>query len=125
MNQMQILEDATKITAYPKEACKGCGSCCAMYLPATKRELKRIRKYAKERGIKPVFQPIMCPWLGSDGLCKVYEVRPNICRIYDCRKHKDMSLFTSDRMMMLRDAEIVDLGEFFCSRKFEPEKEDE
>jgi hypothetical protein len=36
-----------------------------------------------------------------------------------------MSLFTPDRMMMLRDAETVDLGEFFCGRKFEPEKEEE
>lgn len=32
-----------------------------------------------------------CAQLGDDGLCKIYERRPRICRAFDCNQRTDCS----------------------------------
>ena len=76
--------------------CIGCGQCCSNILPMTDEEIKTIRKYVKKYNIKenkhliPFTEPIFdmtCPFLDdskSCDKCKIYEVRPKICRDFIC-----------------------------------------
>ena len=76
--------------------CTGCGQCCSNILPMTDEEIETIRKYVKKYNIKenkhliPLTEPIFdmtCPFLDdskSCEKCKIYEVRPKICRDFIC-----------------------------------------
>lgn len=78
--------------------CSRCGSCCgAVPLPITRAEEKKIRTYIKENNIP--YQPSYL-WKDKDGnlndelrcvfydvdkkACKIYKVRPSICRTFRC-----------------------------------------
>lgn len=69
--------------------CSGCGDCCGKWLPVTKKEIERIRRYIKENQI-PVqnnADPTACPFRSeAEGKCLVYPVRPAICRDFRCDK---------------------------------------
>lgn len=79
-------------------SCDGCGECCGQYLPLTKKEIKRLKRYVRRNGVKPTPEFLrygdkyifscLCPFLGSDRRCMVYDVRPAICRAYRCDRHK-------------------------------------
>lgn len=78
--------------------CIGCGQCCSNYLPISSREKKEIRRYIEKHGIKEnkakanflAKQPeidMTCPFLDNskpNDKCEIYEVRPQICRIFQC-----------------------------------------
>lgn len=76
--------------------CTGCGECCSNLLPMTDEEIEMIRKYVKRYNIKenkylaPLANPILdmtCPFLDdskSCDKCKIYEVRPKVCRNFIC-----------------------------------------
>lgn len=75
--------------------CSRCGECCAAALPITKNEEKKIREYIKVNNIEPEsFQKgnninlQCCFYDRTNKVCKIYEVRPNICRTYKCDKPK-------------------------------------
>lgn len=75
--------------------CSRCGECCAATLPITKNEEKNIREYIKEHNIKPEFfqkhddMNLQCCFYDRiKKVCKIYEVRPSICRSYKCDKSK-------------------------------------
>lgn len=75
--------------------CSRCGECCAAALPITKGEEKKIREYIKANNIEPEFfqkgndiNLQCCFYDRKNKLCKIYEVRPNICRTYKCDKPK-------------------------------------
>lgn len=88
--------------------CTGCGSCCSNLLPMTDKEIKTIKRYIKQHGIKqqihciPLAQPALdltCPFLNNGKKtekCTIYEVRPAICRCFICSepngavKHKEL-----------------------------------
>lgn len=88
--------------------CTGCGSCCSRLLPMTDKEIKTIKQYIKQHGIKqqthciPLAQPTLdltCPFLNTGKKtekCTIYEVRPAICRCFICSepngavKHKEL-----------------------------------
>ena len=73
-----------------------------------------IKQYIAKNGIQPVYQPVMCPFLDLDTkLCKVYPVRPYICRKYDCRKHESKELFNDFDDNWANNVEIVDMAEKF------------
>ena len=74
--------------------CTACANCCKSLGPLfTEADITRISKYLRmkaadfeaqylridEDGDK-VFQTMPCPFLGSDNLCSIYEVRPKACR---------------------------------------------
>lgn len=71
--------------------CMSCGKCCANILLVSSSEVKRIKKYIQTNKIKPINrQSIMlpyqdiCPFLTKDKKCNIYEVRPTICKRYQC-----------------------------------------
>lgn len=65
----------------PEMKCdKGCGECCGPAL-CSEREYQTVKRYAKRHGVKPIVQGLTCPFY-QDGECKVYEVRPRICRLF-------------------------------------------
>lgn len=71
-----------------KKACSGCGRCCSTLLPVTNREIKEIRRYIKRHRIEQVqsLNPLDCPFLDKtkEHKCRIYEVRPRMCRIFYC-----------------------------------------
>ena len=68
--------------------CDNCGGCCSNLLPVTNREIKTIRKYIKRHRIAEIksMNPLDCPFLDKekDLKCRIYEVRPRICREFFC-----------------------------------------
>lgn len=111
----QLCENA-EVTALDHD-CKGCGECCSQFLPMTIAEVIRLKSHVKKNGIKATYQPILCPFFDADTrLCKVYEVRPQICRTYDCKKHKNGELFSDQGMAkILGKVRIVDMAKEFCN----------
>lgn len=75
--------------------CSRCGECCAAQLPITKKEEKIIKSYIREKHIEPEFfqneksiNLQCCFYDRTNKICKIYEVRPSICRSYKCNKNK-------------------------------------
>ena len=73
--------------------CSRCGQCCAATIPLTRKEEKRIREYIKQNNIEPeAFQTKTdmnlqcCFYDRKNKLCKIYEVRPSICRSFKCNR---------------------------------------
>ena len=78
--------------------CVGCGNCCTELLPLTLKEVETIRNYVKKHNIKPYSEiffeyngvpsmNLMCPFRDLDTkTCRIYEVRPNICRQFKCNQ---------------------------------------
>ena len=76
--------------------CSCCGECCAATLPLTRKEEKTIRKYIKDNNITPEFfqnetdMNLQCCFYDrTNKCCKIYEVRPSICRSFKCNRNKD------------------------------------
>lgn len=74
--------------------CSRCGNCCAATIPLTRKEEKRIRKYILENKIEPEEFEIgdkinlqCCFYDRKNKLCKIYEVRPSICRSFKCNRN--------------------------------------
>lgn len=73
--------------------CTRCGECCAASLPITRQEEKRIKEYVKQNNIEPEsFQTEKdinlncCFYDRTNKICKIYEVRPSICRSFKCNR---------------------------------------
>jgi len=81
-----------------KGSCSSCGNCCTELLPLTISEVKLIKAYVKEKGIKPYSEiffkyegrestNLMCPFRDFETKkCRIYEVRPKICRLFKCNQ---------------------------------------
>lgn len=73
--------------------CSNCGQCCGDILHLSKAEIKRIDNYLKKHDIKQTPRCVLveydntCPFRDNEKkICKIYEVRPDICRVYKCDK---------------------------------------
>lgn len=73
--------------------CSGCGECCGDILHLSKQEIKRIDQYLKKNKVEATPKCILfsydntCPFRDNENKkCKIYEVRPDICRVYKCDK---------------------------------------
>ena len=73
--------------------CTRCGECCVSNLPLTRKEEKRIRDYIKKNNIEPEFfqnnkdiNLNCCFYDRNNKICKIYEVRPSICKSFKCNK---------------------------------------
>ena len=90
----------------------GCGECCSRFMPLTPGEVSVLRREVSERGIR--LRPegadidLTCPLLGEDKRCMAYDVRPLICRMYDCSRHARGVI---DAHPLMGRAEIVDMRE--------------
>lgn len=75
----------------PKGDCKGCGECCARFLPMSQFDLQRLYVYVQKHHIKPHERTagaidLTCPYLTDTKECAVYHARPEVCRTYRCDK---------------------------------------
>lgn len=80
--------------------CVQCGACCSNYLPVTQKEIATIHRYVKKHNVKeykhlfPVSKKafdMTCPFMDDSKLkekCRIYPVRPEICRQFNCSKDK-------------------------------------
>ena len=76
--------------------CSNCGSCCSRFLPVSGKEIKVIRRYVRKKKIReqwhlyPTAFPQddwTCPFRSeAERKCMIYEVRPAICRDFQCDK---------------------------------------
>lgn len=69
--------------------CTGCGTCCSCILPMSRKEISKIRGYIKRHGIKihTTLDDLECPFMDKEKKtkrCKIYPVRPGICRAFKC-----------------------------------------
>ena len=76
---------------YIENKCSKCGECCGDILPLTNEDITRIQNYIKENNVmiknqKKTIQR-MCPFLEKtkENKCKIYNIRPEICKLYSCR----------------------------------------
>ena len=77
--------------------CSSCGQCCGDILHLSHREIKRIKEYVKKNKIEATPKSIFyidntCPFRDNENKkCKIYEVRPDICREFICNlKNEDI-----------------------------------
>lgn len=92
--------------------CTGCGECCTNFLPMNRQEIETIKKYVKRHHIEPHTMPKVlsrqsfdatCPFLdltkGTER-CKIYPVRPEICREFCCHtaSFKDAMRSSNDKL---------------------------
>jgi Fe-S-cluster containining protein len=63
--------------------CKNCGECCGP-VPASAKEVEKIRKYLKENNIVPRSNGLInCCFRDTENKkCLIYPVRPVICRLF-------------------------------------------
>lgn len=73
--------------------CSRCGNCCSGMIPLTRKEEKQIRNYIKENQIAPEFFQnenninLQCCFYDREKKeCKIYDVRPSICRTFKCNR---------------------------------------
>lgn len=103
--------------------CSGCGGCCSNLLPMSQKEIEVIRKYIKKHGIKesvhcpPTAKPTIdmtCPFRDNgQGICTIYEVRPEICKQFICDSEKRAK---HNRSLLRQTRSIVDVRrEFYGS----------
>ncbi len=59
---------------------RGCTGCCQREVTVFPVEAERLRRHVAEHGAPGAAAGVGCPMLGADGGCRVYEVRPMICR---------------------------------------------
>lgn len=86
MNQQEIKHNCNK-----DGSCSGCGECCTEFIPMTQEEVDTIRSYVKKNNIQEIRYlddnniGILCPFRDQENkCCTIYEVRPNICRLFKC-----------------------------------------
>ena len=118
-------------------ACGSCSACCKHQIVVlVDEDLPNLDAYQYEKiethhgtvhtlKIKPNGD---CAHLGPSG-CEIYEKRPYICRIYDCRKQfkimsrgerrqiktQDIWKAARERIHTLDDADLADLGQYRAS----------
>lgn len=91
----------------------GCGECCTDLLPTTRREIVRLRDYAKKHQLKEHRLPagaamesvdLTCPFRNeTTKRCEVYPVRPLICRAFICSRTLQAARKTRDLVQSDRD----------------------
>lgn len=89
-----MIENSIRIVNFTNNGkCSNCGQCCEDILHLSAKEIKRIDKYLKEHKIEATPRCLLtsydnsCPFRDNKNKkCKIYEARPNICRVYKCDK---------------------------------------
>ncbi len=102
--------------------CIQCGDCCGSLLPLNDDEIKRIKKFVRDNNVKPcrhtTLMPgttfdLTCPFLDEakkDKKCRIYKVRPLICRLYKCDWNTDK---VAEKAFWKTKHDIVDMWEVF------------
>lgn len=87
--------------------CSCCGECCSNILPISNKEIKEIKRYIVKHKIERVnhgsvavtnWLDMTCPFLDPDGgneKCRIYPVRPLVCRLFICDPEQRKPLLIS------------------------------
>ena len=101
--------------------CKKCGKCCANILLVSFQEINTIKKYIKKNNIlannkQSIMIPYqdICPFLTVDKQCSIYEVRPAICKRYQCYA-------TPEYDLDYRDLRAINMLKTFYPKEYCPE----
>ena len=73
--------------------CSNCGQCCSDLIPISEQEIAKIKAYMKKHQIKEQRHnaatgvDLTCPFRDErTRKCLIYEVRPEICRLFICNQ---------------------------------------
>lgn len=96
--------DSIQITDYTCNGkCSSCGQCCGDILHLSKEEIRTIDKYLKTHKVEATPRNILavydntCPFRDNKNkICKIYEVRPQICRAYKCDRTPEDAIRTRE-----------------------------
>lgn len=91
--------------------CSNCGECCSDFLPLSREEVKKIKKYMKTHETVNhskvncfVSCNLMCPFRNNkERKCDIYEVRPFICQVFKCDTQPEQAEFVRDEIAKTRD----------------------
>lgn len=99
--------------SYPD--CECCGDCCHIaVLSITNDELETMHKYIDEHNIKLNNRAYeCCPMRSLDGKCMIWEARPQICKLYNCKVPRSKILDENDQIHLNEDANLVVLYDEF------------
>lgn len=105
---LAISDDIDKIYPRGKDytvngICSHCGNCCTHHLHILPSEIARIKQYIQTHDIKPCHHTkatngeaggfvidFVCPFFDdSKHICRIYEVRPAICQVYQCNHSQE------------------------------------
>lgn len=101
--------------------CSQCGACCSDYLPISHEELDRIRAYVRKHNLHEHKSVMMtgnyldatCPFRDNvRKCCDIYEVRPEICRCFQCNQGIDV-IKANKALMHQKNKPISLRGEIF------------
>lgn len=95
----------TNFTIYGK--CSNCGQCCSDILHLSKEEIKTIKDYLKVHKLEQCNKGennLNCPFR-DDFMkkCNIYEVRPEICRVFKCNKTSEDAFLTREFTNLNKD----------------------
>lgn len=89
--------------------CSNCGHCCSTFLPLSQGEIDRIKGYLRNHPKITEEQHVdwekgsmymTCAFRDSKKkTCKIYEVRPEICRKFICNQPKGIIRHNRDKAM--------------------------
>ena len=101
--------------------CSQCGQCCSNLLPLSDKEIARIKAYVKKHGIKEqrhnalMAVDMTCPFRDErNKKCLIYEIRPEICRVFQCNQERDVIVANKMRMHGVNNVVLM-RNEFFGS----------
>lgn len=99
--------------------CSQCGQCCSNLLPLSDKEIARIKAYIKKHGIKEqrhnalMVVDMTCPFRDErNKKCLIYDIRPEICRVFQCNQERDEIVANKMRMHGVNNVVLM-RNEFF------------
>ena len=100
--------------------CSRCGQCCSDFLPLSREEINRIRRYVRVNGIKEKHNNVLmqgfdmtCPFRDEvNRVCTIYRIRPEICREFRC-DYDPARIDTTRKLFHQRNHFISMREEFF------------
>lgn len=103
-------------------SCSNCGQCCSNFLPMPSSEVKRIKRYVEKNRITEQTNlfptsnrtiDMTCPFRSEKIRgCLIYEVRPTICRMFQCNQPKPT--VAQRKELMHKKYDVVDMrAEFY------------
>ena len=103
--------------------CSNCGGCCSRLLRLSTKEIQTIKEYVAKHNIKtvkrllPINNPIMdlkCPFRDDEQhKCRIYTVRPKICRMFKCSNVKRGVTIKELETWSKTDSKPCDMRELF------------
>lgn len=100
--------------SYP--GCQCCGSCCVdvNILCVSYEEIDTIKTYIEQHHISPTdYNKKRCCFMDEDNRCKIWEVRPQTCRLYNCHVPRKDLLKQNPSLVVDDDKPLIDMHDAF------------